>query len=119
MNFFQSIGDSSGAVDTLGLSAYVANNFSLAIAVVVALVATALVLMAVRRERGGGFGAALTHFGFGMLSIMVGFLAPILPFWPAGPASGIASLQGVAFMVGYILMLLGAHKLTSVVSPQK
>lgn len=107
---------SAGSIDPVAFYAYVIANSTIALAIIVALVATIIVFQAARKMRGGAFGLVLSYFSAGMFCVVVGFILTIMP--PVQPLGISFPLVDVAFMVGYILMLLGARTLMDIVTPR-
>lgn len=84
-------------------------SFSFLIALVIGIIASVLVIQSARKMGGGLFGSVLNFMGLGMLAVVLGTISVGASDWlPVGWAS---LVHTVLFSSGYILMVLGAHKL--------
>lgn len=88
------------------------NSLPLWIAVAVGFIATFLVFRNARRIGGGVLTSVYKHFGWGMLFVVLGFLAVVVPPW--APAEIIMRTHDALFVIGYLVMAYGAHKILAV-----
>ena len=80
-------------------------SYSLWAAVIIGVVASGVTIYFATRMQGGIVGRSLTLIGAGMFFVVLGFLAVVLQ-WTAPETQ--ALVHDIAFITGYILMLVGA-----------
>lgn len=81
------------------------------IAIIIGFATTAVTLFYANRLKGGIVGLALNLFGAGMFFVVLGFLAVVVN-WAGAPAQELT--HDAVFILGYILMLVGALKLREI-----
>lgn len=89
-------------------------SYSLWAAVVIGLVASATTVYFATRMRGGIVGTSLTFIGAGMFFVVLGFLAVVIPWTDSNIQAVIPVVHDVAFIAGYILMLIGALRMRAI-----
>ena len=96
-------------IDSLSYASSFTGSLSLWVSILIAIIASVLVLRAAHKMGGGLFGTVLNLIGIGMLLVAIGTIAIALsPWFP----ENILSLTHTAFFsLGYICVVLGANKL--------
>ena len=88
-----------------------AGSITLWIAIVAGFIASLATLYFAFQLKGGVVGSTLNLFGAGMLFVVTGFLVVVIP-WKAEDAAITAKIvHDVVFIIGYVLMLVGASRL--------
>ena len=88
-------------------------SYSLWAAVIIGIIASAVTVYFAMQMRGGIVGTSLTLIGAGMFFVVLGFLAVVVQ-WTAADTQAI--VHDVAFILGYVLMLVGALRLRTIAS---
>lgn len=96
--------------DTAGPSTF-AGRPTLWVAIIIGFVASFLTLFYAYRLKGGLVGTALSLIGAGMLFVVLGFLAVVIS-WTDSATQAI--VHDLAFILGYVLMLVGALRLRQI-----
>ncbi len=86
-------------------------SYTLWIAIVIGFIASFATLFYAYQLRGGVVSVTLSFFGAGMLFVVVGFLTVAIA-WATPPIQKI--VHDTVFIIGYILMLLGAARLRQI-----
>ncbi len=81
------------------------------IAIVIGFIASIATLVYAYRLKGGLVGTALTLIGAGMFFVVAGFLAVAIA-WTTADTQAI--VHDIAFIIGYVLMLVGALRLRQI-----
>ena len=68
-----------------------------------------MVLSNAKKIGGGVLAKVYYHFGIGMLAVVVGFLAVVVPPWSSPTV--IMRTHDILFVVGYAIMAIGARKM--------
>lgn len=95
------------ADDPVGPTTFV-GSYTLWIAIVIGFAASLATLYYAYQLQGGLVGKALTLFGAGMFFVVLGFLA-VAVAWATPDVQKI--VHDVVFIIGYVLMLMGAVRL--------
>ncbi len=85
------------------------NSLSLWVAVVVGIIASLLVFADAKRIGGGVLGKVYYYFAIGMLLIVLGFLAVVVPPW--ADMFTIMRVHDGMFILGYLIIAIGARKI--------
>ena len=96
-------------MDSITFASNFVSGLSLWLAIVIGLVASILVLRAAHKMGGGLFGSVLNFMGIGMIIVVVGTLSVALSAWL--PGAWLSLIHTTLFSIGFICMVLGAHKL--------
>lgn len=96
-------------MDTITFASNFVSQLSIWLAIIIGLTASILVLRAAHKMGGGLFGSVLNFIGIGMIIVVIGTLSVVLATWL--PPAWINLIHTVLFSLGYICMVLGAHKL--------
>jgi len=81
---------------------------TLLLAAIIGIITSAVTLTFAYRIKGGIVGQSLLFIGSGMLLVVLGFVAVIFS-WSSAQIQGLT--HDVLFILGYILMLVGAFRL--------
>lgn len=82
------------------------------IAIIIGFAATALTAVYAYQLKGGVVGTVLSLVGAGMFLVVLGFFAVVVAWADAGTQ---AIVHDVLFIIGYILILVGALKLRQMI----
>lgn len=85
------------------------NSVSLWVAIAVGIIASLMVLRGASKIGGGVLGTVYKYIGVGMLVVVLGFVAVVVPAWASEFVVG--RTHDVLFIVGYLIMALGAQKM--------
>ncbi len=96
--------------ETVSVASFV-GSYSLWAAVIIGLIASAVTVYFALQMRGGIVGTSLTLIGAGMFLVVLGFLAVVIQ-WTAAETQAI--VHDVAFILGYVLILVGALRLRTI-----
>jgi hypothetical protein len=85
------------------------NSYSLASAVLLGFITSALVFWNARKMKGGIFGKAFLFLSIGMFLVLAAFAVGSLPFVSGMINSNLKLAHDFLFMCGYILMAIGGN----------
>ena len=97
------------------------NIYSLASAVLVGIITSAMVFINALKMKGGIFGRVLTYFAAGMALILIGFaVSSYRVFVSESAIEGniLESAYNALFIIAYVIMAFASHKLHVATSPQ-
>lgn len=82
------------------------------VAIIIGFAATAATAVYAYQLKGGVVGTALTLISGGMFLVVLGFLAVVVSWADSGTQ---ATVHDIVFIIGYVLMLVGALRLKQMI----